>query len=188
MSVAGGAKPMSVELKIEVCMEPPRDELAEFLDTLTDDLADNNIETAQNRIEAFQEEYDLQIPEGGIAIGVHVDIWSYDYKDDVYFLVRGYDSITTGVEEVVVDHIYSLVAAEEDAAEHASQMRDELATVTEESYESAETDIDIEIHTDVYYNRIRAFCDGNQTGQVTQPTKSDIVKAVESVIPDNDST
>jgi hypothetical protein len=102
--------------------------------------------------------------------------------------VRGYDSITTGVEEVVVDHIYSLVAAEEDAAEHASQMRDELATVTEESYESAETDIDIEIHTDVYYHRIRAFCDGNQTGQVTQPTKSDIVKAVESVIPDNDST
>ena len=169
-------------------MEPPRDELAEFLDTLTDDLADNDIETAQNRIESFQEEYDLQIPEGGIAIGVHIDIWSYDYKDDVYFLVRGYDSITTGVEEVVVDHIYSLVAAEEDAAEHASQMRDELATVTEESYESAETDIDIEIHTDVYYHRIRAFCAGNQTGQVTQPTKSDIVKAVESVIPDDEST
>lgn len=169
-------------------MEPPRDELAEFLDTLTEHLADDDIETAQNRIESFQEEYDLQIPEGGIAIGVHVDLWSYDYKDDVYFLVRGYDSITTGIEEVVVDHIYSLVAAGEGAAKRASQMRDELATVTEESYESAETDIDIEIHADVYYHRIRAFCDGNQTGQVTQPTKSDIIKAVESVIPDDEST
>ena len=42
--------------------------------------------------------------------------------------------ITTGVEEVVVDHIYSLVAAGEGAAERASQMRDELPTVTEESY------------------------------------------------------
>ena len=169
-------------------MEPPRDELAELLDTLTEHLANDDIETAQNRIESFQEEYDLQIPEGGIAIGVHIDIWSYDYKDDVYFLVRGYDSITTGVEEVVVDHIYSLVAAGEGAAERASQMRDELPTVTEESYESAETGIDIEIHADVYYHRIRAFCDGNQTGQVTQPTKSDIVKAVESVIPDDEST
>lgn len=169
-------------------MEPPRDELAEFLDTLTDDLADDDIETAQNRIESFQEEYDLQTPEGGIAIGVHIDIWSYDYKDDVYFLVRGYDSISTGVEEVVVDHIYSLVATGEEAAERASRMRDELATVTEESYESAETDIDIEIHADVYYHRIRAFCDGNQTGQVTQPTKSDIIKAVESVIPDDENT
>ncbi len=102
--------------------------------------------------------------------------------------MRGYDSIITGVREVVVDHIYSLVAGGEGAAERASQMRDELPTVTEESYESAETGIDIEIHADVYYHRIRAFCDGNQTGQVTQPTKSDIVKAVESVIPDDEST
>jgi hypothetical protein len=112
-------------------MEPPRDELAEFLDTLTDDLADTDIETTQNRIESFQEEYDLQIPEGGIAIGVHIDIWSYDYKDDIYFLVRGYDSIITGFEEVVADHIYSLVATGEGAAERASRMRDDLATVAD---------------------------------------------------------
>jgi hypothetical protein len=53
-------------------------------------------------------------------------------------------------------------------------------------HESIETDIDIEIHADVYYRRIRAACDGNQTGQVTQPSKSDIVEAVESVIPDDE--
>lgn len=168
-------------------MEPARDVLAQFLDSLNDDLADDDIEAAQNRIESFQDEYDLQIPEGGIAIGVHIDIWSYDYKDDVYFLVQGYDSVTAGIEEVVVDHVYSLVSANgEGAAERASQMRDEISTVTEESYESMETDIDIEIHSDVYYHRIRAFCDGNQTGQVTQPSKSDIIAAVESVIPDDE--
>jgi hypothetical protein len=102
--------------------------------------------------------------------------------------VRGYDSISTGVEEVVIDDVYSLVSGtEEGAAERASRMRDGLPTVTEESYESAETDIDIEIHADVYYHRMKVFCDGNQTGQVTQPTKSDIIKAVESVIPDDGS-
>lgn len=168
-------------------MEPPRDVLAQFLDEIHDDLADNDIETVQNRIESFQDEYDLQLREGGIVIGVHIDIWSYDYKDDIYFLVRGYDSITTGVEEVVVDHVYSLVSATaEGAAERASRMRDEPPTVTEESYESMETDIDIEIHADVYYHRIRAFCDENQTGQVTQPSKSDIIRAVGSVIPDDE--
>jgi hypothetical protein len=169
-------------------MEPARDVLAQFLDNITDDLADDDIETAQNRIESFQEEYDLQIREGGIAVGVHIDIWSYDYEDDVYFLVRGYDSIITGVEEVVVDHIYSLVATGEGAAERASRMRDEIATVTEESYESAETDINIQIHADVYYHRIRVVCDGFQTGQVTQLTKSGIIEAVESVIPDDERT
>lgn len=168
-------------------MEPARDVLAQFLENITDDLADDDIETAQNRIESFQDEYDLQIREGGIAIGVHIDIWSYDYKDDIYFLVRGYDSITSGVKEVVVDHVYSLVSAPgEGAAESASRMRDEPPTVTEESYESMETDIDIDIHADVYYHRMRAYCDGNQTGQVTQPSKSDIIGAVESVIPDDE--
>ncbi|WP_338739401.1 hypothetical protein [Haloplanus salilacus] len=168
-------------------MEPARDVLAQFLDDLNDDLADADIETAQNRIESFQDEYDLQIREGGIAIGVHIDIWSYDYKDDIYFLVRGYDSITTGVEEVVVDHVYSLVSAMgEGAAERASRMRDEPPTVTETSYESMETDIDIDIHADVYYHRMRASCDGKQTGQVTQPSKSDILDAVESVIPNDE--
>ena len=168
-------------------MEPPRDVLAQFLDEIHDDLGNTDIGKVQNRITSFQEEYDLQIPEGGIAIGVHIDIWSYDYKDDVYFLVRGYDSITTGVEEVVVDHVYSLVSATaEGAAERASQMRDEPPTVTEESYKSMETDIDIQIHADVYYHRIRTFCDKNQTGQMTQPSKSDIIEAVGSVIPDDE--
>jgi hypothetical protein len=168
-------------------MEPARDVLAQFLGDLNDDLADGDIETAQNRIESFQDEYDLQIREGGIAIGVHIDIWSYDYKDDIYFLVRGYDSITTGVEEVVVDHVYSLVSATgEGAAECASRMRDEPPTVTETSYESMETDIEIDIHADVYYHRMRASCDGKQTRQVTQPSKSDILDAVDSVIPDDE--
>ena len=168
-------------------MEPSRDVLAQFLDSINDDLAANDVETAQSRIDSFQDEYNLQIREGGIAIGVHIDIWSYDYKDDVYFLLRGFDSITTGVEEIVVDHVYSLVSATgEGAAERASRMRDEPPTVTEESYESIETDIDIEIHADVYYRRIIAACDGNQTGQVTQPSKSDIVEVVESVIPDDE--
>ena len=168
-------------------MEPPRDVLAQFLDEIHDDLGNTDIGKVQNRITSFQEEYDLQIPEGGIAIGVHIDIWSYDYEDDIYFLVRGYDSITTGVEEVVVDHVYSLVSATaEGAAERASQMRDEPPTVTEESYKSMETDIDIQIHADVYYHRIRTFCDKNQTGQMTQPSKSDIIEAVGSVIPDDE--
>jgi len=168
-------------------MEPARDVLAQFLEDLHDALADDDVEAAQKRIESFQDEYDLQIREGGIAIGVHIDIWSYDYKDDIYFLVQGYDSITTGVEEVVVNHVYSLVSAtREGAAERASRMRDEPPTVTKESYESIETDIDIEIHADVYYSRIRAFCGGNQTGQVTQPSKSDIIEAVESVISDDE--
>lgn len=168
-------------------MEPARDVLAQFLDDVNDDLADDDVEAAQKRIESFQNEYDLQIREGGIAIGVHIDIWSYDYKDDIYFLVRGYDSIITGIEEVVVNHVYSLVSAtREGAAERASQMRDEPPTVTEESYESIETDIEVEIHADVYYQRIKAFCDGNQTGQVTQPSKSDIIEAIESVISDDE--
>ena len=168
-------------------MEPARDVLAQFLDDVNDDLADDDVEAAQKRIESFQDEYNLQIREGGIAIGVHINIWSYEYKDDIYFLVRGYDSITTGVEEVVVNHVYSLVSAKrEGAAERASRMRDEPPTVTKETYESMETDIDIEIHTDVYYHRIKAFCDGNQTEQVTQPSKSDIIEAVEFVISDDE--
>ena len=62
-------------------MEPARDVLAQFLDDVNDDLADDDVEAAQKRIKSFQDEYDLQIREGGIAIGVHIDIWSYDYKD-----------------------------------------------------------------------------------------------------------
>jgi 16S rRNA G527 N7-methylase RsmG len=46
-------------------MEPPRDALAEFLDTIDDDLANRDIEAARNRIESFQEEYDLKLREGG---------------------------------------------------------------------------------------------------------------------------
>jgi hypothetical protein len=167
-------------------MEPPRDALAEFLNTIDDDLANRDIEAARNRIESFQEEYDLKLREGGTTIGVHIDIWSYDYKDDIYFVVRGYDSVITGVEEVVMEYVYSLVSATGGgAAECASRMRDEPPTVTEESYESVETDIHIDIHADVYYHRMRATCGKNQTGQVTQPSKSDILEAVESVISDD---
>jgi hypothetical protein len=168
-------------------MEPPRDALAEFLETIDNDLEDGDVETARNRIGSFQEEYDLKVREGGTTIGVHIDIWSYDYNDDVYFIVRGYDSVTAGVEDVVAEHVHSLVCpTAERATECAARMRDEPPTVTEESYESTDTEIDIYIHADVYYHRINISCGETRSGQVNRPSEIEIVEAVESVIPDDE--
>lgn len=167
-------------------MDVNREVLDKCLKEIDSSLEEEDVDTARKQLDELREALGLHSDLDQATIGVHVDVWSYDHNDDVYFVFSEYDSPDEAVEEKVANHVHSLVSPSGGSlADCTAQMRDDSSSVSKRSYKAIDTDIEVSIHTDVYYFRIEVYSEGNQSGMIRRPSTEEIVEAINSVIPES---
>ncbi len=117
-------------------MNENRQDIVGELKNIESKIDSGSIESAREELRALRKRLDVTESTGvtgsqdGRTIGVEIDIWSYEYKDSIYFVTSDYASISEAVSELVsVDHIgLEEVSALGGCATFRSRQRDRRGT------------------------------------------------------------
>jgi hypothetical protein len=173
-------------------MKENRQEIAEELKDIESKIDNGSVDSAKEELRALRKRLDVTESTGvpgsqdGQTIGVEIDIWSYDYKDSIYFVTSDHTSISEAVSELVSDYIPKLanpsVGSNKPAETTATSIRDSNNVVSSSSYEDIELDEEVSVHTDVYYMRASVHYDGEVVQNITNPKSGEIVDATSTVV------
>jgi hypothetical protein len=161
-------------------------EIANTLRDIEQDIDNGDLDTAKQKTRILREKYNLEGSPSDKTIGINIDIWPYDYKDDIYFATSDHSSIMDAVADLVASHIPKLtkpgVGKEQSAASTAADIRKSSKCITSSTYEQLSLDEEISIHADVYYMRASVHYNKNGSGNINRPSPKDIVSGVKTVL------
>ena len=170
-------------------MNVDRQEMVEELRDIETKIANGDIELAQEQVRALRERFDvtdITVSQGDRTIGIEINIWSYEYEDDIYFVTSDHTSVVEAVSDVVAEHIPKLAnpgAGNNKTAEAtAASIRGSENVVSSDSYEEIDLDEEISIHADVYYMRADIRYEGNLIQNITNPEAKEIVEKTKTVV------
>ena len=163
--------------------------MVEELRDIETKIANGDIELAQEQVRELRERFDvtdITISQGDKTIGIEINIWSYEYEDDIHFVTSDHTSVVEAVSDVVADHIPKLAnprAGNNKTAEAtAASVRGSENVVSSDSYEEIDLDEEISIHADVYYMRADIRYEDNLIQNITNPEAKEIVEKTKTVV------
>ncbi|WP_167072376.1 hypothetical protein [Haloarcula sp. R1-2] len=174
-------------------MNENRQDIVGELKNIESKIDSGSIESAREELRALRKRLDVTESTGvtgsqdGRTVGVEIDIWSYEYKDSIYFVTSDYASISEAVSELVSDYIPKLanpgVGKNKTAEAAAASIRDSSDNiVSRSSYEDIDLDEEVSVHTDVYYMRASVHYNGEVVQNINNPKSDEIVDATNTVV------